>query len=301
MDLVPRVTQVLDHPMGDQSIFPTYLLSLFARRDVKVALGGDGSDELLMGYRAYKPLKVAWMLDRFPALVRTTLASAARRVPRFVGGHIVRGVRFLSQLDQSPVRRHLSTLGSYRGDAQWVLSDAVRANLDDRPFIPVNELLSDAVSGSPDKQTVISYMRAYLQEDILVKVDRASMAASLEVRAPFLDECVMEFLLAAPTTAKLRRFTGKRLLRQLMRGKIPDEIIDRNKMGFGVPLGTWMRGALAPLVQEYLSGARLRPAGIFDAKAVEQMVSDHLSGRRDRGKELWLLLQFELWRERWLE
>jgi asparagine synthase (glutamine-hydrolysing) len=149
-------------------------------------------------------------------------------------------------------------------------------------------------------QTVAGYVRGYLQEDILVKVDRASMAASLEVRAPFLDPDLVDFVTALPTSMKLRGFTGKYLLRRLMRGRIPSELIDRPKTGFGVPLNSWLRGPLVPAVREHLDPSRIAREGYFDPGAVALLVNEHLSGHRDRGRELWLLLQFQLWKARWL-
>jgi len=161
---------------------------------------------------------------------------------------------------------------------------------------------SDGSNGiGPAEQTVLAYLRGYLQDDILVKVDRASMAASLEVRAPFLDPHVVDFLLKVPPSLKLRGLgPGKHLLRQLMRGRIPDAIIDRPKIGFGVPLNAWLRDSLAPLVREQLDERRLAEAGLFDPGAVRALVAEHMDGRRDHGHKLWLLLQFELWRSKWI-
>jgi len=302
-DLVPRIAEILDEPMGDQSIFPTYLLSTFTQQHVKVALGGDGSDELLMGYNAYRPLKVAWTADAaMPRVVRRAAAATARRLPNRLGGVALRGVRFARRLDGKPSHRLLCHLGSFKGEARWVLSDSVRDQLPASIFGETDRVLLNGLSNGfgPADQTVIAYLRGYLQEDILVKVDRASMATSLEVRAPFLDPELIDFLLAVPPGLRLRGMTGKYLLRRLMRGRIPAEIISRPKIGFGVPLNLWLRESLAPLVREYLEPGRIAAAGFFDPLAVTRLVDEHLSCRGDRGHELWLLLQFELWRERWL-
>jgi len=301
-ELIPRVTEILDEPMGDQSIFPTYLLSAYTRNEVKVALGGDGSDELLMGYKAYKALKMAWLLDPVPASLRKSIAHVARRMPARAGRMPLRGVIFARYLDRSPVARLVGHLGSYKGDARWILSGDVRAALSADASSDVERRLLDGLPGtlSPAQQTVAAYLRGYLQEDILVKVDRASMAASLEVRAPFLDPRVLDFALALPTSLRLRGFTGKYLLRRLMRGRIPDVIIDRPKIGFGVPLNEWFRNGLSPLVRETLSPERVAAAGVFDARHVQRLVDEHLRGARDHGHKIWLLVQFELWRERWV-
>ena len=143
-------------------------------------------------------------------------------------------------------------------------------------------------------------MKHYLQDDILVKVDRASMATSLEVRAPFLDVNVVEFLCSLPARYKLRGFSRKYLLRRLMRDRLPPGIADRPKKGFGIPLAKWFRSELRELLLEMLNPQRLEREGIFNAAFVQRLVEDHLSGRRDNRKELWTLTMFQLWKERWL-
>jgi asparagine synthase (glutamine-hydrolysing) len=144
-------------------------------------------------------------------------------------------------------------------------------------------------------------VNGYLQEDILVKVDRASMATSLEVRSPFLDYPLAEFAGRLPVDLKLHRRSRKYVLAALMRGRIPDEIIDRPKSGFAIPLERWMRSTLAPLVAEYLDPTRLQRQGLFDHLAVNRLVENHRTGRQRAGRRLWLLLQFQLWHARWIE
>jgi asparagine synthase (glutamine-hydrolysing) len=297
--LVPRVAELLDEPMGDQSIFPTYLLSTVARRGVTVALGGDGSDELLMGYKTYQALKLVWQFDRLPRSARSVLARCARRRP--IPGVPPRVWRLLSGLDDAPSHRLLRRLGSFDGDARSVLSGPVRDQLPVSAFSDADDSfgLDRLLLEGPAEETIAAYVRGYLQEDILVKVDRASMAASLEVRAPFLDPDLIDFLATVPASLKLRRWTRKHLLREAMRGRLPDQIIDRPKRGFGVPLNDWLRGSLAPLVRERLAPDGMREGGYFDPAAVSSLVEVHLAGRRDEGQRIWLLLQFELWRDRW--
>lgn len=302
LGLLPRVAEIFDEPVGDQSVLPTYLLSLFAREHVKVALGGDGSDELFMGYKAYQALKLSWALDKLPWMVRRAVAGLARRVPDTLGRMGLRGKRFLELVDRPPVARFLSHLGGFKGSARGVLAREIREVLPESVF---EEAVGRLCAGlpaetGPANQTIAAYLRGYLQEDILVKVDRASMAASLEVRSPFLDPALVEFLGRVPARLKLKGMTRKYLLRALMRGRIPDAILDRRKRGFGVPISAWLRGRLAATVREYLAPGRLAAARIFDPAAVDALVRQHLSGRVDRGNELWILLQFEMWRERWL-
>jgi asparagine synthase (glutamine-hydrolysing) len=302
-ELLVTIPEILDEPMADSSILPTLLLSRFARREVKVALGGDGSDELLMGYRAYQPLKVAWELERMPLSLRRVIAGVARRTPASVGSRGIRGIQFLRRIDTSASERLLSHLGSYKGDARWLLQEHFRRDLPSTISEEPRRRILDGVDGalSPADETVIGYVRSYLQEDILVKVDRASMATSLEVRSPFLDPEFLDFTLSLPASLKMKGLRRKHLLRALMRGRLPDAIIDRPKQGFGIPIDDWLRKPLSSVVRDYLGPRRLAAEGIFDPATVGRLVDWHLSGKRDCGKELWLLLQFQLWKERWLD
>ena len=295
-DLVPHVTDILDEPMGDPAVFPTYLLSTFTRRHVKVALGGDGSDELMMGYKKFQLLKASRVLGMVPNAARHQLGELMSRRP--TGRAALVGSLF----GETPEHRVLSLLGAYGGRSRWILSNDVRQRLPSSVFTEPDLAFAAATVGASSwaDATIGAYVRGYLQEDILVKVDRASMAASLEVRAPFLDPDLMDFLATVSPSLKLRGMTGKHLLKQVMRGRIPDAIIDRPKHGFNVPLDAWFRGALRPLAIERLSPDRVRAAGFLDPVAVARLLDDHLSGRAERGRQLWLLVQLDLWCEKWL-
>ena len=300
-DLIPRIGDVLDEPMGDQSILPTYLLSTFTRAHVTVALGGDGSDELMMGYNSYLPLKIGWSADRIPGLSQM-LAAVARRSPESVFGRRSRGIKFARQLERSPWERLFVLLGHFDGNARWVLADDAVDQLPDTVFDEPATQMRLLTQGRwhGGEETVLGYLRGYLQEDILVKVDRASMATSLEVRSPFLDPDLVDFALGLPLNLRLRGRTGKYLLRRLMRGRLPDALIDRHKVGFGVPLNQWLRESQRDLLLDYLSPSRLHAQGIFNSRQVSAIVRQHLTGRGDRGHQLWLILLFQLWHERWV-
>jgi asparagine synthase (glutamine-hydrolysing) len=299
-ELVPKIADILDEPMADQSIFPTYLLCRSTRQSVKVALGGDGGDELLMGYRTYQLLKAHWILDRLPRHARRSLAQIGAWLP--AAGPTRKLHSFAASMDLAPVERLLCRLGSYRGNARWVLSPSTKSNLPTSVFDEALESFSEGFEPGAEtaNQTINAYMRGYLQEDILVKVDRASMALSLEVRSPFLDPKLIAFLGTVPPSLKLHGMTRKYLLRQLMRGRIPDPIIDRPKHGFGVPLNTWLRTSLSDLLLNYLDPPRLKAQGLFDPLVVASMVREHVDGQREHGQQLWPLLLFQLWHERWL-
>ncbi len=301
-DLLPRIADVLDEPMGDQSILPTYLLSTFTQSHVKVALGGDGSDEVLMGYNTYFPLKVAWSIGHVP-LLASGLAGFARRFPDTVMGRSSRGVKFARQLDRPAWERLFVVLGHFGGHARWILAQDALAALPESVFAEPADQMRLTLNGCSGggEETVLGYLRGYLQEDILVKIDRASMATSLEVRSPFLDPELVEFALGLPINLRLRGRTGKHILRTLMRGRLPDGLIDRRKVGFGVPLNQWLRESQRDLLLDNLSPSRLRAQGIFEPHAVSMIMEEHLSGRANWGHQLWLILLFQLWHRRWVD
>lgn len=302
LDLLPRVTDLLDEPMADPSVVPTYLLSTFTRSHVKVALGGDGSDEYLMGYRTYQALKVSSWLDWLPRPVRGAVAESARRLPDRSGTLLGKGRRFLAGVDVSSDARLIARLGSFGLDARRYLAESYQADIEFPVEAEVLAEIERSHSGAQDwaDRAVAGYHRAYLGEDILVKVDRASMAASLEARAPFLDPELVEFLSTLPPSLKLRGFTSKYLLRRLMRGRVPDQVIDRRKQGFGAPMDAWFRGPLAQLAMQELEPDRLRCAGLVDPDQVMALLRAHLSGRADHGTRLWSLVQLHLWHDRWV-
>jgi asparagine synthase (glutamine-hydrolysing) len=302
MDLVPRVPEILDEPMADPSILPTHLVSVITRRHVTVALGGDGSDELLMGYRTYQALKVAGRLDALPGAARRGISAAGGRLPDRATGWLGRGRRFARGMGEAPEDRLLTRLGPFLGRARGVLAHAVVASLPTDALDEPREVIRAASTGAEGwaDRSIAAYLRGYLQEDILVKVDRASMAASLEVRAPFLDPAVMDYVNGLPPDLKLRGFRRKHLLREAMRGHLPDAIIDRPKQGFGVPLDAWFRGPLRPWLGDLLGQDSLRAAGWFDPPAVRALLVEHEAGRADHGVRLWVLAQAEAWRRRWL-
>ena len=302
LDLVPRMPEILDEPMGNPSIFPTYLLSEFTRQHVTVALGGDGSDELLMGYKAYNVMQGLWTLDRAPTPLRRWASSAARAVLGPPRAPWSRSRWLVQQADIAPEQHLLSYLGSFRGDPRWVFTAEVRSQLSTRSLLASVNGFGSHFDGirTAGNRTIASYAEGYLQEDILSKVDRASMAASLEVRSPFLDPEVVAAAGRMPQRLKLRGRTRKDVLRRLMRGRLPDQIIDRPKQGFGIPLGPWLRGPLRPLVETYLNSGRLRQDGLFDPAAVRRLLDEHQAQGANHGNAIWALLQFQLWQDRWL-
>jgi len=301
-DVLPEVASVLDEPFGDASLLPTYLLSAFAREQVTVALGGDGSDELLMGYPTFFADAFAGVFSRLPKGARQAIRGLGRALPvsskNFSLDFKVNS--FLRSADAPPAWRHPLWLSSViPGSNDDPLHPDLRASYPSERVLDFVGRLYDAPETNSHLQRLsYQYCRSYLAEDILHKVDRASMAVSLEARSPFLDRKVIEYVASLPAALKLQPpSNGKVILKRAMRGRLPSEVIDRPKKGFGIPVAAWLKGPLDTLVDGLLSQRRLSEAGYLDARLVHRLVEEHRTGRRNHRKVLWTLLSFELWRE----
>jgi asparagine synthase (glutamine-hydrolysing) len=305
LETVPRLADILDEPMADSSIIPTYALCRFASRHVKVALGGDGGDELLAGYSTLQAHKLAQMYTRVPKIVRKGLVEpAVHRLPVSMNNlsFDFKARRFVRDAVRPTEMRHHLWLGNFRQEEIGrLLTAEVQADLAGvDPLAPVSRYAADCTAQHALNRVLYMDMKLYMESDILVKVDRASMANSLEVRVPLLNRVFVEYVSALPIDYKLRGFTRKYLFREAMRGKLPDEILDRKKHGFGMPISKWLRSDLKELAQEHLSEARLRRDGIFKPEYVQGLLSNHLAGRQDNRKPLWTLLVFQLWYDRYI-
>lgn len=304
LELVPRLADFLDEPLGDSSFIPTFLLSQFTRQKVKVALGGDGGDELFAGYstlqahqlmKYYQALAPRWLqerLARFSDYLPVTFNNISLdfKLRRF----------FLGQASH-PLIRHQHWLGSFT---------TRQINLLLKPEMNVGgEATADLIlhhgrqSGVREilNQVLYGDMKLYLEGDILPKVDRASMANSLEVRVPFLNHQLLDFAGRLPLGFKLHGLTRKYLLRKAFKDVLPPAILRRSKKGFNMPVARWLTGPLKPLAAELFAEARLARGGLFQPQYVRSLWVEHLSRRQDHRKLLWTLLVFELWREKWLE
>lgn len=300
LDLIPQLPTLLDEPLGDASIIPTYLLSTFTRRHVKVALGGDGGDELFAGYPTVQAHRLAGYYNRAPGLVRRRLIEpVVRRLPvsRDNLSFDFRAKRFVSGAAYPTAERHRRWMGSFGAEERTaLLSKDVRDQLAVSEPRHVAEL--DGIgSREPLNQVLLLDMRLYLENDILVKLDRASMMASLEGRVPLLNNDFVEYATRLPLDMKLRGLRSKFLLKRALRGLLPNSILDRPKKGFGIPVADWFRGPLKDQMLSVLSPERIGRKGFFDRAAVAALTADHLSGRRDNRKQLWTLFVFELWHD----
>ncbi len=298
--LLPEVANWLDEPFGDASILPTHLLSRFAREQVTVALGGDGADELLAGYPTFKAERAARFYARLPKPARSVARAAVARLPvdhRNMSFDF-KLKQFLRGADEPIALAHQRWMGSFSG--RELSSLLVNSDLFDveREHLERSEGLAPALD--PLSRSLRLYQDTYLPDDILSKVDRASMACSLEVRAPFLDADLVDSIQALPAVFKYGNGQTKRLLKQAARGRLPATILDRPKKGFGIPVARWLRGPLAPLLDDLLGQERINRQGLFRGDVVRRLVVEHQAGTHDHRKPLWTLLVFQLWHDRWL-
>ncbi|MBI2030855.1 asparagine synthase (glutamine-hydrolyzing) [Candidatus Kaiserbacteria bacterium] len=303
LDLIPEVFAYVDEPLADASILPTYLLSGFTRKHVTVALGGDGADELFAGYPTFDAENLARIYTRLPRIARQQIIEPLIRKLPVSHSYLsldFKLKKFLDGVSADPRYRHQRWLGAFGPeDIREVLTPAYRTS----GFSPYT-MLDQYFTGEKEYDTYMnevlwSYARTYLMDQVLVKVDRASMAHGLEVRAPFLDREMVEFAFSLPYSYKHHGFTGKYLLKKLMAEKLPKAVIQRPKRGFGIPIGRWLQKELTPLSHELLSRQSLEKSGIFDWRVAERLLDEHESGVRDHHKKLWTLLAFQLWYDTW--
>lgn len=307
-DELPRVVSGMDTPMADASCAPTWLLSGLARENVTVALGGDGSDELWAGYEHYIGYKIAQWYNRLPSFVRKKIIEPLARLLPASSGYInprLAVQTFLSGAHAPDWLRVQTMLTAIGPDEQkklltpaWLEAAGQDALLPEKLFSPTRVQYECWPGNAPPLARAFHvYVRQFMLDDILVKVDRCSMLHSLEVRAPFLDKQVAEFVAKLPISAKLRGFKRKFLLKKAFAALLPPEILKRNKRGFQIPVSCWLRGKLRPLLEELLAPERLRRQGIFEPAAVQALLDAHMSDKKDLRKQLWTLLVFQIWLE----
>jgi asparagine synthase (glutamine-hydrolysing) len=288
-----------DEPFGDSSAIPTWYVSQVARRHVTVVLSGDGGDELFGGYDRYLPHpRVAWF-DRLRLPGRYRAAAAAwPRLP-----HGTRGRNFLRHVSRGAQGRYVDAVAFFRPDERAVLLNAdLRRQLG--PIDPEATMLArfGRLGGLPwASQMMHLDFETYLPEDVLTKVDRMSMAHSIESRVPLLDNEVIEFAASLPAHMKIRGRERKHVLRAVARELLPPAVLERPKQGFGVPIGTWFRGNLRELFGDVMAAAAARQRPYFNGPFVERLIAEHLSGRRDHTMRLWQLVVFELWHRQYVD
>ena len=313
LDVIPRLPQLYDEPFADSSQIPTFLLSQMARQHVTVSLSGDAGDELFCGYSRYALASRVWQrLSAAPLPLRRALGWGLEQVPseplnRLVAHTALSRSQHLNmagdKLRKGAGILQVQTLDQlYHGMvSHWTApQDVVRGGTE--PPTPLTGLLGTALDGLNGVERLMALdMLTYLPDDILTKVDRAAMGVSLETRVPFLDHRVVEFAWQLPLHYKLRQEQGRKrpttkwALREVLFRHVPRALIERPKMGFGVPVGSWLRGPLRPWAEDLLSEARLQREGFFHPAPIRKKWAEFLSGQRNWQHPLWCVLMFQAW------
>lgn len=312
MAVIPRLPDMYDEPFGDVSQIPTHMVAAMARRHVTVSLSGDGGDEMFGGYNRYFLGPSLWRgMRRVPLGIRRL---AAQGITAVSPARLDRMGRLLPQRLRQPMvgdRAHKLAgimtatsaddvyrwLASHERNPESVVVDGRDNRLGRDLWAEYEMRLLQRVDFS--ERMMFNDQVGYLTDDILCKVDRAAMAASLETRVPFLDHRVAEFAWQLPLNMKIRNGQGKWLLRQVLYRYVPKPLVERPKQGFGVPIDTWLRGPLRDWAESLLDESRLLSEGYFHPKPIRQKWEEHLSGRRNWQYWLWNVLMFQAWRERW--
>ncbi|HET8527689.1 MAG TPA: asparagine synthase (glutamine-hydrolyzing) [Gaiellaceae bacterium] len=294
--LLETLADVFDEPFADSSALPTYLVSQLAAEHVKVALSGEGGDELFGGYYTYAADLLAARVGPLAALARPLVERLPTSTAK--ASFDYRAKRFVRAAHLPPLERHHGWKEIFSPELRTELRGA-RSDFDP---VDVYRARYAETEGAPELARLQDVdFGVYLVDDLLVKTDRASMASSLEARVPFLDSVVTNFAFSLPTRQKVRGLSKKVLLRKAAEPLLPREVVHGRKRGFSIPAAAWLRGELAPFARETLSPATLRRQGFFEPAAVTRLLDEHVQGVEDRSRQLWGLLAFTLWHERHVE
>lgn len=297
---IPEVMEKLDEPFGDPSIMPSYLLSKFAREKVKVVLGGDGGDELFMGYPNHRLQKALHFIGLNRLVFKTNYAKILKRILPVSDKNLTffyKIQRYGESLNFPPLFRDFFNIGSYFQGIHNLFRFQINS---EEPFDFADDFLKKHEDKNYLERISLLFQKYYLEDDILFKVDRASMYNGLEARAPFLDTRLADFVNSLPCEYKLRRFKTKHILKELMENKLPKEIIRRKKKGFGVPLAKWLKKELKDYMLEMLAPPKINKFGLLKYEEIEKLIYEHLNGKKDNRKIIWNLIIFQNWCDKYL-
>ncbi len=294
--LLPELVWQHDQPFADSSAIPTYLVSKLTRQHATVALTGDGGDELFVGYERFYAAALMRKLGFLPASILRQTAGFLSLLPEGTAYYdpVKRARRFLRAASQPLEDAYFDLLRVFSEELLTAIYPGAGKHL------PTLNPYMNAGQPHPIARLAEANMRSYLPDDLLIKADRCSMAASLEARAPFLDHELAELAAGIPFNLKLKGARSKHILKEAARGLLPAEIIQRKKHGFGIPLGAWLRRDMAP-ARELLLSRRARERGLLDMAAVARLIDEHEAGRRDHNRQLWALLTLEEWHRQFVD
>jgi len=303
MQILPTLVEHYGEPFADSSAIPSYYVSRETRRHVTVALNGDGGDECFAGYERYTAMNLARAYASLPGNRLMRSVTEALPAPKSRRNPIGKAQRFVAAASLPPIERYLRWMSSFDEDAKLKLYSASfrteTAGYRTKAFF--EPWFAKINGGGIVDATLLTDTMTYLPNDLLVKMDIASMSVSLEARSPFLDHHLMEFAASLPEKMKLRRMTTKYLLKKVLKDIVPGENLTRKKMGFGVPIGYWFRGSMKAFLRETLLSDTSLGRGFFDPQRVRAIVDEHIDGKTDHSHRLWSLMMLELWFQRFID
>jgi asparagine synthase (glutamine-hydrolysing) len=306
LDILPTLVEHYGEPFADSSAIPSYYVSRETRAYVTVALNGDGGDECFAGYERYAAMNLAQTYANLPGPLRDgVIANVVKALPGFQSrsNPFSKAKRFVAAASMSPIQRYLRWISAFDDQAKLNLySDDFRHETAGfRTASIIEPWFAKANGAGIIDASLLTDTMTYLPNDLLVKMDIASMAVSLEARSPFLDHHLMEFAASLPEKLKLRGMTTKYLLKRVLKKLVPAENLTRKKMGFGVPIGYWFRGAMQSFLRETLLSDKALSRGLFKPDSVRSIIDQHTESKMDHSHRLWSLLMLELWFERFID
>ncbi len=316
LEIIPKLPEIYDEPFGDSSAIPTYLVSKFAREKVAVALSADAGDELFCGYSSYKSLSEHYrVISRTNSLLLSCCSFLLHVIPSVFLSNIYNLFSFMlpRQTNVSNKIYKFKKIIKYKGEkllpalvknghSHW-LEDQISTLLKKqyRPLLTNFSEFDKVKDLDPMTQMQAVDFKTYLPDDILVKVDRAAMAVSLESREPLIDHKIAEYIAQVPIDLKYKNGQSKYILRKILYKYVPKELLERPKQGFAIPMDKWLKNDLKPLLEKYLSEERIKKQGIFDEKYIKESLGGYLSGKSDSAYKFWFLLVFQMWYEKYFE
>lgn len=303
LELVPSVIEQYDEPFADSSALPTHLVSMLASRHVKVVLSGDGGDETCAGYAKYAKLMQFSQIERLinlkgvlPAALKSLLANRIT----FSHGLGNKGLKYLLNLLSSDAERHYFFMSYFRSQKRNMYGKYLKERTAPEHDLSLfKEHLQNMQGDDLLKKILYLDTKTYLADDILYKVDIASMANSLEVRVPLLDHKLVEFIFSIPSEHKLHNGTGKMFFKKFLEKRLPHDILYRKKKGFEIPVSSWFRNELAVFIREILLSSDLLQSPYFDRRYIERMLQDHQASKQDFGPHLWILMVLAIWHRKY--
>jgi len=302
ISILPKLLWHYGEPFADASAIPTYYLSELTRGHVTVALTGDGGDENFLGYPRYIGAWLGSWIDRLPGSVRRALGAAGAALPGETSQvRLLRYLRrFLIEANETDAGRYGKWITFFSAQQKDELyGDAMRDHLKSDPLLGLESWF--AGNAPVASRAAFADIHSYLPDDLLVKVDVASMAHGLEARSPFLDHEFMEFAATIPAGLKMRRGQTKAILKSAMADRLPRELLHRPKMGFGVPIDRWLRNELHDMTYDVLLSDKSAARGLFRSAEVQRLLDDHMAGRRANHYRIWALLFLEMWFRMWID